>query len=287
MERPFEHVVIAGCGLLGTSLGMALRQKGLAKTVTGVGRSGSNSVEIARQRGAIDRASDNLADAARTADLVVLCTPVRQFPEMLRLLGPVLPKGAIVTDVGSTKAQVMKWAEEILPGSVHFIGSHPMAGSEKSGPDAARIGLFDKAACLLCNPAPENEAAYRRIAALWQALGMRVVSCDVSRHDAWVAAISHLPHAVATSLALAAPPEAWPVAAGGFTDTTRVAGGDVAMWTDIFLTNRDAVVETIGVFEQKLAHLKGALQRGDETALRDFFAAAKSSRDAYLASRSK
>lgn len=287
MERPFEHVVIAGCGLLGTSLGMALRQKSLAKTITGVGRSGSNSVEIARQRGAIDRVSDNLADAARTADLVVLCTPVRQFPDMLRLLGPVLPKGAIVTDVGSTKAQVMKWAEELLPKSVHFIGSHPMAGSEKSGPEAARIGLFDNAACLVGNPTAENEAAFRRITALWQAVGMRVVPCDIARHDAWVAAISHLPHAVATSLALAAPPEAWPVAAGGFTDTTRVAGGDVAMWTDIFLTNRGAVVESISAFEQRLSQLKAALQSGDEAAIREFLAAAKSARDAYIASRSK
>jgi prephenate dehydrogenase len=292
MEMPFEHVVIVGCGLLGASLGLAMRKKSLAKGITGVGRRGSASLSVAHQRGAIDRESDDPAAAVRDAQLVILCTPVRQFPEMFRAIAPALPPGAIVTDVGSTKSEVMRWAHELLPAHVEFIGSHPMAGSEKSGPEAAREDLYQNAVCLVCRPSVPGaaaDAAHQRVTALWRDLGMRIVDCDAAQHDEWVAAASHLPHAIATTLmnVVGANPAALDVAAGGFTDTTRIASGDVAMWTDIFLTNRDAVRKAISEFEVELEKLRDAVEHGEESAIRGFLSKAKAARDAFTARRRK
>jgi len=293
---PFEHVVIQGVGLLGASLGMAIRHGRLAQRVTGVGRAGSRSVEIARERGAIDEASTDLAAAARTADLVVLCAPVRQFPAAMRTLAPALRPGTIVTDVGSTKAQVMQWALELLPAHVHFIGSHPMAGSEKSGPEAARRDLYDKAVCMMTAPwqsgtgsAPsaEQRAAFERVEKLWQAVGMRIMKMPADVHDRWVATISHLPHALASTLASVAgrEPEMLDAAAGGFMDTSRLASGDVDMWTDIFLTNRAVVADVLGEFQKELAAFKQAVAAGNEEAIRESLTSAKSVRDAFIARR--
>jgi prephenate dehydrogenase len=299
MEKPFEHAVIIGCGLLGASLGLALRHKGLARVVTGVGRQGSPSVAIAQQRGALDRATDDAARAVGggalagesspppPADLVVVCVPVRQFPEMFRRLAPALAPGALVTDVGSTKAQVMQWAAELLPAHTAFVGSHPMTGGEKSGPQAARENLFQNAVCLVCRPTNVSAAAYQRVIGLWKALGMRIIACYADQHDRWVAAVSHLPYAVAATLvhATAGDPAALETAAGGFTDTSRIASGDVTMWTDILLTNRPAVSAMIGRYQENLQTLKSAVDRGDEAAIRAFLTQAKNSRDAFIAQR--
>ncbi len=299
MDTPFQHVVIIGCGLLGASLGLTLRHKGLAQTITGVGRAGSPTVARARQRGAIDRATDNPAlavagallpgetTALPPADLVILCTPVRQFPDLFRRLAPALSPGAIVTDVGSTKAQVMRWAAELLPPHAPFVGSHPMAGSEKSGPDAARADLYHNAVCLVCQPQHPSPAAFTRVTALWQALGMRIIPCDAAQHDLWVAAVSHLPYAVAAALvnAVANDPAALETAAGGFTDTSRIASGDVTMWTDILLTNRPAVIAMLGRFQDQMTALKTAVMHNDEPAIRAFLTHAKTSRDAFRAQR--
>jgi prephenate dehydrogenase len=299
MPQPFNHVVIIGCGLLGASLGLALRKQHLATLITGVGRHGSPSVSIARQRGAIDRATTDPAPAVRgerfsgeditppPADLIVLCTPVGQFPDMFRRLAPALAPGALVTDVGSTKAQIIRWAAELLPPHAHFIGSHPMAGSEKSGPQSARDDLFQNAVCLVCPPPTGPNPAFDRISALWQALGMRIIPCDPDQHDRWVAAVSHLPYALAATLVTTAAkdPAALETAAGGFTDTTRIASGDIAMWTDILLTNRQAILDVIGAFQQDLSLLRAAIDRGDEPAIRAFLTAAKTARDTFIAQR--
>jgi prephenate dehydrogenase len=302
MPQPFNHVVIIGCGLLGASLGLALRKKALAALITGVGRYGSPSVAIARQRGAIDRATADPAPAVRgdrlpdddapppPADLVLVCTPVRQFPDMFRRIAPALAPGAIVSDVGSTKAQVLRWAAEYLPSHAPFIGSHPMAGSEKSGPTAAREDLFSHAVCLVCPPtthAPAAAAAYDRIVALWQALEMRIIACNPNQHDRWVAAVSHLPYALAATLVNVASrdPAALDTAAGGFTDTSRIASGDITMWADILLTNRAAVLDAIRDFHARLSDLESAVERGDESAIRAFLSAARTARDAFLTRR--
>ena len=297
--QPFQHVAIVGVGLLGASLGLALRKANLARTITGIGRPGSTSLEIAKQRGAIDHASTDLAAAVAgaapalpPADLVILCTPIRQFPDAFRTLAPALAPGTIVTDVGSTKADVMKWAAELLPAppAAHFIGSHPMAGSEKSGPAAARDDLYRNAVCLLCPPSTPNPAstlAFERIKNLWATLGMRLIELAPDVHDRWVATISHLPHAVAFSLvnAAARDPRMLEAVAGGFIDTTRVASSDFDMWTDIFLTNREAITGAIDVFSADLATLRSAIVAGDESAIREQLTRAKQTRSRLLASR--
>ncbi len=300
MEKPFEHVVIIGCGLLGTSLGLALRRRNLARIITGVGRAGSLSVSTAKQRGAIHRATDDAALAvsggtldgvlAPAADLVVICVPILQFPELFRVIAPRLAPGALVTDVGSTKTQIARWAADLLPGHTAFIGSHPMAGSEKTGPDAARENLYEGAVCLMCGPersTPTSDAAFDRISAMWTQIGMRVTRCSAADHDRRVAAVSHLPHAMAFSLMLAAgkDPAALEAAAGGFTDMTRIAGSDPSMWTDIYLTNRDAVLEAMSRFSAELATLRTAIEKGDETAIREFVQASKTTRETFVEKR--
>jgi prephenate dehydrogenase len=300
MNKPFAHVVIVGCGLLGTSLGLALRRHRLAGCITGVGRPGSPSVTIAQARGAVDRIADDLAAAVAgtslggedrspastpPADLVVVCTPVREFPVTFRTMAPVLAPGTLVTDVASTKQLVARWAAELLPGHVRFVGSHPMAGSEKTGPQAARDDLYVNATCLIC-PAADGPAT-ARVAGLWQAMGMRTVECTADVHDQWVAAVSHLPHAIAFSLINAAghDPDALNAAAGGFIDMTRIASSDATMWVDIFLTNRQAVVGAMDRFLRELGALKTAIASGDEGAIRAALTAAKATRDQFLVRR--
>lgn len=290
----FSRVVIVGVGLLGASLGLAIKKRRLAHTVVGVGRAGSVSLAVAQERGAIDEASTDLAAAARTADLMVLCTPVGQFPETLRAIAPCLGPGGLVTDVGSTKAQVMAWADELLPEQALFIGSHPMAGSEKSGPAAAREDLYDHALCLLCRSTRISEAkmarlhaAGQRLERLWQAVGMRTCWLDAATHDAWVANISHLPHAAACCLVETAmqQPETLAAAASGYVDTTRLASGDVAMWTDIFLTNGALIAAAMERYIQTLRGLQQAIKTQDEPAIRHHLQAARTARDAFMARR--
>ncbi|HVT80518.1 MAG TPA: prephenate dehydrogenase/arogenate dehydrogenase family protein [Phycisphaerae bacterium] len=289
MEQPLHHVLIIGCGLLGASLGLALKKRGLARTITGIGRRGSPSVEIAQQRGAIDRAFDDPAEPARDADMIVVCTPVRQFPETFRALAPALSKNAVVTDVGSTKVDVMMWAREIIPD--HFVGSHPMAGSEKSGPEAARDDLYQGAVCLVCRGSPREPAAsgFQRVTNMWEAVGMRVLECADDQHDRWVASVSHLPRAVSAALMTAASIDerALDVAAGGLIDTTRIAAGDATMWTDIFMTNRTPIVDALKAFEGHLIALRTAIERGDEKAIHAFLATAKNQRDSLMTKRGK
>ena len=304
----FDRVTIVGVGLLGASLGLALKEHGLARRIVGVGRRGSASLDIALNRGAIDEASHEVSAVVKGSDLVVLCTPIRQFPGMLKDLASVLSHG-IITDVGSTKAEVMKWAAEILPvdGPV-FIGSHPMAGSEKRGPDHARSDLYRDSLCFLCTdsgfagrgaatpaaasppPTPAMDrtlVALEKVQNLWRMLGMRTLWIPALEHDRWVATISHLPHAVAFALvnAAAREPAMLQAVAGGFIDTTRVASSDTEMWTDIFLTNRDAIVQAIDTFSADLAGLKQAIATGDVPAIRAVLAAARKTRDELVEQR--
>ncbi len=275
----FPRVAILGVGLLGASLGLALKKHKLAAHITGAGRANSPSLDIALRLGAIDAATTDAADAVRAADLVVLCTPVRQFPQNFRDIAGALKPGALVTDVGSTKTQVLQWAQEFLPAHIAFVGSHPMAGSEKNGPAAARDNLYENAVCLVIH-APHAE----RIAALWKSLGMKVLLTDAATHDRWVAAISHLPHALAFSLmnVTAQDPAALQAIAGAFIDTTRIASSDPQMWVDILLTNRPAIIAAIGEFQTELAALKQAIVDQDESAIRRRLDSARALRENLL-----
>ncbi len=292
----FKCVSIIGVGLLGASLGLALKQRALAGRVVGVGRAGSDSLSIALRRQAIDIAQTDPAQAVREASLVVLATSLGQFPAIFERISEALPTGALVTDVGSTKTQVMHWAAQELPDHVDFIGSHPMAGSEKRGPQFARPDLFENAVCLVCPPpiqarGPRTEqrveSATNRVEALWRAVGMNTRRLDARRHDQWVASVSHLPHAVATALVLAASetPQALSAIAGGFLDTTRIASADPVIWADIFLTNKPAVMNQLTVFIRRLRTLQTAIRRGDQAVIADLLQQAKTTRDTLANNR--
>ncbi len=292
----FDCVTIIGVGLLGASLGLALKQRSLAGRIIGVGRAGSDSLPIALQRQAIDIAQTDPAPAVREASLVVLAVHIGQFPAIFERIAEALPSGALVTDVGSTKTQVMHWATKRLPIHVDFIGSHPMAGSEKRGPQFARPDLFENAVCLVCPPpiharGPRTgqrvESATNRVEALWRAIGMKTHRLDARRHDQWVAAVSHLPHAVAAALVLAASetPQALSAIAGGFLDTTRIASADPVIWTDIFLTNKPAVINQLTVFIRRLRTLQTAIRRGDHGVVADLLQQAKTTRDTLANNR--
>ena len=286
-------MTIVGVGLLGASLGMALRKRALAGRVVGVGRAGSESLKVALQRGAIDAGAEDVSKGVEGSDLVVLCTPVGLFPEMMKGMKKHLKAGAVVTDVGSTKALVLAWAEKHLKG-VSFVGSHPMTGSEKTGPAAAREDLYEGAMCLMVRGECETrkaqcEMAEGSVEKLWKAVGMRVQWLRGQEHDRIVAQISHLPHAAAFALAatIGEWPESFVAAGGGYCDTTRIAGSDAAMWRDIFLTNPAAVVKAITAFEKELAALKEAIASGDGAEIEKRLAAAKKHRDAVLAARNE
>jgi prephenate dehydrogenase len=286
-DTPFRQVAVVGVGLLGASLGLALKRRGLAQHIIGVGRVGSPALRIALERQAIDAGATDLLTAVADCDLVVLCTPVRQVLAQLRVIAGALAPGALVTDVGSTKRVIVEQAREVMPAQAVFVGAHPMAGSEKRGPEHARAELFDDALCLICPDTHTPGAAVARIEALWRGVGMRTHCMPAGLHDRWVALVSHLPHAVATSLVLAAQaqPEALRAAAGGFVDTTRIAAGDIDMWLDILLTNRDEVGAAIGELQAHLGRLRAALADSDEGALRTHLAQAKAARDAFMKAR--
>jgi prephenate dehydrogenase len=299
MQEPhFQTVTIIGVGLLGASLGLAIKKNHLARHVIGVGRPGSPSNIKAMEISAIDEITTDPAAGVADSDLVILATNIGQFPALMQAIAGSLKKGAMVTDVGSTKHQVMKWAGQVLPATVDFIGSHPMAGSEKRGPENARADLYQDALCLICPPKIRGRGAFtgNRIGAataklerFWQTLGLRTYNLDAQTHDQWVALISHIPHAAACMTALVAgrKPEAGLAIAGGFMDTTRVAGGDPEMWTDIFLTNRGEMLKSLNHTMQNLRKLQSAVRRSDAAAIKEFLQAAKASREELITRRNQ
>lgn len=282
----FRKVAIIGVGLLGGSLGLALRQRRLAECVHGYVRRDTSLVEC-RAAGAVDDVRTDLSAVVSGAELVVLCTPIGQMGALLAEACAELDPGVIVTDVGSVKAGVVAEAEPLCrQASARFIGSHPMAGSEKTGVRAAQAQLFEGAVCVV-TPTPRSDpAALAQLETLWRAVGMQVIRLAPDVHDALVAHTSHLPQAVAASLAglvldPASPPEQARLCAGGFRDGTRIASGSPEMWRDIFLANRSPVVEAIDAFIERLRLLRQAIGAGDAAAIAAFLRTAKERRDAW------
>lgn len=262
-QRPlFQRVCIVGVGLIGGSIGLALRARKAAGTVAGVVR----RHETARRAvaiGALDRATFDLADGLRDADLVVLCAPVSTILRQLGSIGRHLKPGAVVIDVGSTKSRIVDEAERRLRGAASFVGCHPMAGSEKQGIEHADGGLFEGEICFVTGPDP-------RIARFWRRLGSRVVVCTPERHDRWAALASHLPHLAAFSLF--ANPSFRTLFPGRLNpsarDLARIARGAVPVWADIFLTNRKPIRAALADFRASLDRWDRALRAGDGAALR-------------------
>lgn len=280
-EQPlFRTVAIVGVGLIGGSMGLAIRRRGLAQRVLGVGYRQA-SLDRALRLGAVDEATRDLRRAAE-GDLVVLATPVGRIVELARAARDVLRPETIVTDVGSTKGRLVRELEALADARFRYVGSHPMAGSEQRGVEAAHPDLFQGALCFL-TPTPRSDPrAVDLLTRLWQALGARVRQLSPDEHDRLLARASHLPHLVAAALVHTTSRAALACAGSGFRDATRIASGDPRLWADVCLHNPERLLEALQAFQQCLGVLQDILQRGSEGELLAWLQAAKVARDEYL-----
>ncbi|HBE70632.1 MAG TPA: prephenate dehydrogenase/arogenate dehydrogenase family protein [Planctomycetaceae bacterium] len=277
----YEQVVIVGVGLLGGSLGLALRNRQLARRVVGVGRSPSR-LEQAIQLGAVDDGTPDLKSAVATADLVVMCSPVQSIIGSLE--DCLSSTRALVTDVGSTKVSICERASEILGAAStsqmgRFVGSHPLAGSEKVGVQNASGDLFVDRTCVL-TPLPETPAAdVDELRLFWEAVGSRVLQLSPAEHDKSIACTSHLPHILASALAGTTPDELLPLAASGWLDTTRIAGGNPQMWQEIIAENREAISAALQSYSDELTRWLAAIDAGDDQSIHQMLVQGKEQRD--------
>lgn len=274
----WKSVTIVGVGLIGGSIGKALRQRGLAEQVIGVGRRLS-SLRTARRVGAVDRFRTDIASGVAEADLIVVCTPVGQIAEHVREAARHCPEGGLITDAGSSKARIVRRLQR-LPRKVSFVGSHPLAGSEKTGPAHADAELFQGRVTVVTPTSRTPPGNLRRVKAFWRSLGSRVVERSPRSHDAALAATSHVPHAVATALAAATPSGQLELTGTGWRDTTRIAAGDVELWEQILRDNQAPVLKALENFEKVLASLREAIARDDPRAIRRILQSGKRNRDA-------
>lgn len=273
-----DTIAIVGVGLIGGSIGLAVKKRGLARIVRGVGRNRA-SLEKARDVGAIDEMCLDLIEGAK-ADLIVLCTPVDRIAEQTLQLAPHCAQGTLITDAGSTKGTIVHGVETKMPAGVHFVGSHPLAGSEKRGPEFADAELFQNRWTIVTKTRHTDVAALDRVMTFWQELGCRVRVMDPDEHDRALAMTSHLPHLVAAVLAGVLPREVHELTATGFRDTTRIAAGDADLWTAIFVQNRQALLAALEPFEGRLRQFRHALEQGDGAVIQQLLTQAKKVRDA-------
>jgi cyclohexadieny/prephenate dehydrogenase len=279
--KPFQRIAIIGPGLLGGSIGMAVRKRKLAKEVVAWGRRIESAREAVKRRAA-DVAAETPAEAVKGADLVIICTPVGSMQSLAREMKPKLAKGCIVTDVGSTKYDVVKHLSHILSGKACFIGSHPMAGAERDGIQAARANLFDGSVCIL-TPLPRTRTApLKRLADFWQALGCQLRSTTPAEHDEIVAYISHLPHLTAAALVNLVghrKAEAYNFIGNGFRDMTRIASGPAEMWTEIAMSNHEEIRRCTDRLIEELETIRRSLANRSDIELRAYLRRAKQQRD--------
>jgi prephenate dehydrogenase len=282
-----KRITIIGLGLIGGSLGLAIKAAGLPD-VEIVGHSRRReTMNKARKLGAVDRVEHNLPRAVERAGIVIIATPILTVREIMEQIAPHLPDGCIVTDVASTKEQILAWAAELLPPSVSFVGGHPMAGKEKQGIDNAEEGLFRQRAYCICPAVDAHEGAVRAVVGIARLVGAEPLFLDPKEHDQYAAAVSHLPLLLSTALftLLRASP-AWsdlaPMASSGFRDVTRLTSGDPTMSHDIFLTNRDAAIHWLDRMGDELRRYRDLLE-GDAQELLETFARAQMDRDTFIA----
>jgi prephenate dehydrogenase len=285
----FRKITIIGVGLLGGSIGLAVKKRRVAAEIAGFVRS-KKSIADCEKFGATDFATTDLLAAVSNSDLIILCTPLAQMLPIAKQFLPALKRGAIVTDVGSVKAGVVRELESLVQKfGAHFVGGHPMAGAEKTGVSSARADLFVNAVCVLTPTKKSNAAAVRKLEQFWKSLGARVLKMDAAQHDLLVSRSSHLPHAVAATLANlvlnpASPKQQAALCANGFRDTTRIASGSPEMWRDIALANRKNLSRSVDAFVSELKKFQNALKKSDAKAVARFFETAKSQRDNWCAS---
>lgn len=278
-KRKWNTVTIVGVGLIGGSIGLALRQRNLAQRIVGVGRR-ATSLRRAKQRGCVDTTTTSIARGVAESEVVIVCTPVGQIVEHVLEAADHCPAGALITDAGSTKAAIVAAVDNQTHRRVSFVGSHPLAGSEKAGAQFARDDLLDKRLVVLTPTRKTEDRVVNSIEGFWKALGAKVERMTPAAHDEAVAAVSHLPHAVASALAASTPKKYLPLVAGGWQDTTRIAAGDVELWRQIFQDNQRSLLKSLDRFEQTLANLRHAVHAGDQHQLLKILQAGKDTRDA-------
>lgn len=282
MKPQLGRVAIVGVGLIGGSLGMSLCARGLATEVVGLGSRPEN-LRLALELGAINRIAVTPATGVTGADLVIIATPVSAVIPALDNVLPYLSRGAVVTDVGSVKAEIVRRAENMLPPGVSFVGGHPMAGSEQAGVRGADPYLFENAFYLV-TPTPKTPVeALKAVRKLAAGVGAKVIEIEPERHDQAVAAVSHFPHLLAVTLVnmvakMDESDEILPLAAGGFRDTTRIAAGSPVMWRDIFMSNREQALKMIRRFRTELDTFQKTLEQADADAIWDSLESAKAVR---------
>lgn len=277
----FDQITILGPGLLGASIGIAMRERGLARSITSWSRRAETRASCLAQPWC-SAVFETPEEAVRGSQFVVICTPVETIVPLLERIAPSLESGALVTDVGSTKSRICREAQGVdLKGSF-FLGSHPMAGSEQTGMSYAKGDLFEAAACIITPLDSTAKEVTEAISRFWEALGMLVTVTSPERHDEIVAHISHLPHLLASALCgyLFEQDPAWKhLAGGGLRDTTRIASGDPTLWRQILLSNREEVIRAIDGFESELHGLKSSLLNEDLNALQHQLERGKTYRD--------
>lgn len=280
----FNKIAIVGMGLLGGSVGMACRQRHLARTVAAVVRRTSAVKEVFEHEAA-DEVTLNIAEGVASADLVVMSTPVESMSVLARQARGSLSRRCIVTDVGSVKYSLVRRMERLLNSTCHFVGAHPMAGSEKSGIATATAALFEGAICILTPTRKSRPTTVQKVQRFWEALGCRVVRLSPRRHDMSIALISHLPHIAASCLVNAIargsrhPLSTMSLAGKGFRDTTRIAAGSPSLWAGICMENRDAVLGSLASLDQELSEFTELLKSKDREGLLAFFEKAKELKD--------
>ncbi|WP_020471234.1 prephenate dehydrogenase [Zavarzinella formosa] len=275
----FDTLAIVGVGLLGGSVGLAAKARGLSRHVVGIGRTPAN-LNRAKELGILDSFTTNLAEGVSSADIIVVCSPVDLIAAHVLEAAKAAKPGALLTDVGSTKGNIVRDVEAKLPPGVDFVGAHPLAGSEKQGAEFARVDLFDGRMCVLTPTANTKPAAKERATLFWQTIGSQVRTLSPEEHDLALATTSHLPHYIAALLARQLP-EAWrPFAATGFRDTTRIAAGDPHLWTAIASENTLAISHALDVFAGQLETLREAVLNQNTAELGRLLTEAKRVRDA-------
>ena len=280
----FERVALIGLGLIGSSLSHAMRRAGVARSIVGHAQS-EKTRDMALRLGLVASVYASAAEAVRDADLVILCTPIGACGAIARSIAPALSAGAIVSDVGSVKGSVIRDVGPALPAGVHFIPGHPIAGTEHSGPQSGFAELFDGRWCILTPPSNADRNAVARLKAFWLALGSHVEIMDADHHDLVLAITSHVPHLIAYNIVNTArhlervtDSEVIKFSAGGFRDFTRIAASDPIMWRDVFLNNKEAVLEMLGRFTEDLTALQRAIRFGEGETLHKLFIEARATR---------
>jgi prephenate dehydrogenase len=274
-NQTWNKIAIIGVGLIGGSIGLAVRKRNLANEVMGIGRDAARLAEATRL-GAISTATTHTEHGVAGAELVIVCTPVERIIDHVRQVAAIADPGALITDAGSTKAEIVRE----LGSGVPFIGSHPLAGNEKGGVQHASADLFE-GRTVIVTPTQESSAdELRRLKNFWLSLGAKVVEMSAENHDQVVAITSHLPHLLASAIASATPAEYVTLTAGGWQDATRIAAGDPALWRQIMMANQENLLAALNQFDKRLAAFRQAIEAGDPASLERLLTEAKRIRDA-------